>query len=52
MLQLYPILKQFIEDDGPKWAKAFFDGVRTTQLDNMMLQPLDDKVDTRRAASE
>jgi len=44
MLQLYPILNQFVEDDGPKWAKDFYSEVMAAKMDNMILQPLDDRV--------
>jgi hypothetical protein len=45
MLQLYPILKQFIDDDGAKWAKDFFDAVIEQDMQNMEIQPMTDKVD-------
>jgi hypothetical protein len=33
MLLLYPVLGQFISDDGPGWATKYYDEVRENKID-------------------
>lgn len=43
MLELYPVLKMFIDDNGPNWATEYYNEVVKTQMSSILEQTLTGK---------